>query len=99
PAARPPSMPPRLKKPPVCGAAVPGRAKLVPGCPGCVIERSIGRAAFGAVAVGGGAEKVRVPRLPELKRGAASDVTAKASVRATAASASAERKRKLIIVP
>jgi hypothetical protein len=34
--------------------------------PGCVIERSIG-AAVGAVGVAGGAENVRVPRLPPEK--------------------------------
>src|SRR4051812_46887239 len=97
PAASPPSMPPRLKKPPVAGAA-PGRAKVEPGWPGVVIERSIGRAAFGAVAVGGGAAKVRLPRLPALKRGAASaDTATKASVAAPASNAIAERKRKRAI--
>ena len=64
-----------------------------------VIERSTGAAPRGAVAVGGGAENVRAPRLPALKRGAASDVTANASVSATAASASAERNRKVMVVP
>ena len=51
------------------------------------------------VAVGGGAEKVRMPRLPALKRGAASDVTANASVSATAASAITERNRTRIVCP
>jgi hypothetical protein len=43
-----------------------------PGVDGVVIVRLIGAAAFGAVAVGGGAEKVLVPREPMLERGRAS---------------------------
>ena len=42
------------------------RSCVMPGAPGCVIERLIGAAAFGAVAVGGGAEKVFEPREPAL---------------------------------
>src|SRR6185437_14284984 len=99
PAARPPSRPRPLKRPPAGEGEKPGRLKVEPGWPGEVIERSIGRAAFGVVAVGGGAENVRLPRLPALKRGAASAVTAKASVSATAASASAERRRNADMFP
>src|SRR5262245_39455990 len=58
PAARPPSIPPLNK--PERGAAWPTEFDL----PGCASERCIGVAAFGAVGVAGGAEKVRVPRLP-----------------------------------
>ena len=50
-------MPGRLKKPPVAGAPAAGRL-------GWVMVRSSGRAAFGAVLVVGGAEKVREPRDP-----------------------------------
>src|ERR1700742_3224838 len=61
PAANPPNRPPpnnpRLKKPP------PGRA--APGAEGWVAERCSGDM-DGAVCVGAGVEKVRVPRLPEL---------------------------------
>src|SRR5438105_12069000 len=54
----------------------------------------MGRAAFGAVAVGGGAIKVRLPRLPALNLGAASASPAtKASVAATAASCTSVRRR------
>ena len=59
PAARPPSIPPPNKPPGRAAddawpavAGVPGRAWLA----GCVMVRSIGRAAFGAVAVGAGVE-------------------------------------------
>jgi hypothetical protein len=52
-------MPGRLNKPP------PGVPK--PGLPGCVIVRLNGCAAFGAVEVEGGGEKVRDPREPELE--------------------------------
>ena len=64
PAARPPSMPMpgRLKKPPL---AAPAPA-AIPGLPGWVMVRLNGCAAFGAVEVLGGAEKVRDPREPEL---------------------------------
>jgi hypothetical protein len=37
------------------------------GCPGCVSEREIGAAGLGAVGVGAGMLKVRMPRLPKLK--------------------------------
>ena len=53
-------MPGRLKNPPPAGV-------LIPGLPGWVIVRLNGCAAFGAVDVVGGAEKVRVPREPELE--------------------------------
>src|SRR5579871_3313095 len=61
PAARPPQKPERPKNP---GEG----AKLGRGAPtlGCVIVRCIGLA-DGIVEVGGGAENVRVPRLPELR--------------------------------
>src|SRR5262249_44570517 len=62
PAARPPQNPERPKKPPGEGAN-PGRGAATPGC---VTERCMG-AADGMVEVGGGAENVRLPRLPELK--------------------------------
>jgi hypothetical protein len=53
----------------------------------------IGEAAFGAVAVGAGAEKVRVPREPKLPRGRASASPASiANTAATASSAKSERK-------
>ncbi len=55
----------------------------MPGVPGCVIVRLIGAAAFGAVAVGGGAEKVFEPREPMLERGRAS-ASAITSVKAVA---------------
>ena len=63
PAARPPSMPMpgRLKKPPLLAAPA-----AIPGLPGWVMVRLNGCAAFGAVEVLGGAEKVRDPREPEL---------------------------------
>src|SRR4029078_7302936 len=94
PAARPPSRPRPLKRPPAGEGEKPGRVKGETGWRGEVIERSIGRAALGDVAVGGGAENVRLPRLPELKRGAASANAVKASVAATASTALPERKRK-----
>src|SRR5215831_15224696 len=62
PAARPPQNPERPKKPPGEGAN-PGRGAATSGC---VTERCMG-AADGMVEVGGGAENVRLPRLPELK--------------------------------
>src|SRR4029078_12392316 len=86
PAARPPSRPRPLKRPPAGEGEKPGRVKGETGWRGEVIERSIGRAAFGVVAVGGGAENVRLPRLPALKRGAASAGTAKAQRTAAARS-------------
>src|SRR5215471_20168559 len=62
PAARPPQNPERPKKPPGDGVN-PGRGAATLGC---VVVRCIG-AADGIVEVGGGVEKVRVPRLPELR--------------------------------
>ena len=62
PAARPPSNPPPKK---------PGRDAVwptAPALPGCVRVRCIGAAALGAVRVAGGAEKVRMPRLPPRTR-------------------------------
>jgi len=53
--------PPRLKKPPPAAAGAP-----IPGLPGWVMVRLNGVAVPGAVDVEGGAEKVRVPREPEL---------------------------------
>ena len=50
-----PRMPPNM--PPGCCTGGRAAAELAaPGVPGCVIERLIGAAAFGAVAVGAGAE-------------------------------------------
>src|SRR5215472_12083676 len=60
PAARPPSSPRPPNKPAL------GAVRASPTLEGCVIERWIG-AAVGAVAVLGGAEYVRVPRLPAEK--------------------------------
>jgi hypothetical protein len=59
---------------------------------GSVIVRSIGRAALGAVLVVGGAESVRLPRLPEdvLPPGRAS---ANTGLNARAATAATARKR------
>src|SRR5580692_7290584 len=62
PAARPPQNPERPKKPPGDGAK-PGRGAATFGC---VTVRCSGDA-DGIVEVDGGAENVRVPRLPELK--------------------------------
>src|SRR5215467_5870068 len=62
PAARPPQNPERPKKPPGEGAN-PGRGAATLGC---VTVRCIGEA-DGMVDVGGGAENVRLPRLPKLK--------------------------------
>ena len=59
PAARPPSMPGRVKKPPPAAAGAP-----TPGLPGWVMVRLKGCAAPGAVEVLGGAENVRAPREP-----------------------------------
>src|SRR5437879_4096832 len=67
-----------------------------PGCPGCVMLRSIGRAP-GDVVVDGGAEKVCEPRLPKLPprpARASASVIAKANTAATAQSASSGRTRK-----
>jgi hypothetical protein len=63
-------MPGRLKKPPpgrdaVLDDPMPGLVCPADGVEGCVMVRSIGRAAFGAVRVEGGAEKVREPREPD----------------------------------
>src|SRR5262249_39296716 len=58
PPARPPSSPP--PKRPGGVAARPAVLEF----PGCASVRCIGAAEFGAVCVTGGAEKVRVPRLP-----------------------------------
>jgi hypothetical protein len=57
--------------------------------------RSIGRAAFGAVAVGGGAENVRLPRLPKLDDGRASTVVATVKDSAASIAASAKNRREL----
>src|SRR5215813_11983513 len=59
PAASPPSSPGRLKKPPPAGDD-----PNVPGDDGWVTLRWIGDALVGAVRVVGGAENVRLPRLP-----------------------------------
>src|SRR5258706_10690719 len=61
PAARPPQIPERPKKPPGDGAKL-GRGLAIFGC---VTVRCIG-AADGMVEVDGGADNVRDPRLPEL---------------------------------
>src|ERR671922_1607859 len=58
------------------------------GAPGWVIDRSIGAADFGSVAVGGAASKVRSPRLPKLlpppaRASAASTANASAAVSAS----------------
>ena len=64
----------------------------MPGVPGCVIVRLIGAAAFGAVAVGGGAEKVFEPREPALTRGRASaSATTMVNTAATAMAAKSGR--------
>jgi hypothetical protein len=71
-------------------------ANVPPGCPGCVMLRSIGRAP-GDVVVDGGAEKVCEPRLPKLPprpARASASVIAKANTAATAQSASSGRTRK-----
>ena len=65
PAARPPSRPGRLKKPPPARLNRPPPAELAPGLPGWVKVRLKGWAALGAVVVDGGAVKVRDPREPE----------------------------------
>src|SRR5665213_3116732 len=87
PAARPRSMPPpdRLKKPP------PAVAVPTPGLPGWEKVRLSGCAAPGAVEVLGGAEKLRVPRDPELKpppirasAGGAAEINGRASDRTMA---------------
>jgi hypothetical protein len=73
-----------LKKPPPAGVPTPG-------LPGWVKVRLNGCAVLGAVDVLGGAEKVRVPRDPELKpppirasAGGAAAISGKASDRTTA---------------
>jgi hypothetical protein len=64
------------------------------------MERVMGEAAFGAVAVGAGAENVRVPREPKLPRGRASASPASiANTDATASSAKSERKSLITILP
>src|SRR5262249_5186390 len=77
PAAIPPNNPPANPRPP----NKPGRVPAWPmdaASPGCVIDLWIG-AAVGAVGVLGGAENVRIPRLPPEKpppaRACASAVT------------------------
>src|SRR6202030_2543151 len=79
-------MPGRLKKPPLLAAPA-----AIPGLPGWVTVRLNGCAAFGAVDVLGGIEKVRDPREPELKppptrasAGERAESVGSASVRATA---------------
>jgi hypothetical protein len=79
-------MPGLLKKPPRFGAAV-----LNPPLFGWVMLRLKGDAVFGAVAVLGGAENVRVPREPELppppmraSAGESASVNGNASVNTTA---------------
>src|SRR5204863_4617074 len=73
--SRPPSSPPASPRPKPPnrppGWDTGGRAAVVVA-PGCVIERVIGAAVVGAVAVGGGAEKVFEPREPKFARGRAS---------------------------
>src|SRR5260370_5580022 len=95
PAASPPSRPGRLKNPALGAIGETGRAAGT----GCVIVRSIGRAMFGAVAVGGGSEKVRTPRLPTLILGAASAAApTNASVTATISSANDGRRRNMLVI-
>src|SRR5260370_27305802 len=84
PAASPPSRPGRLKNPALGAIGETGRAAGT----GCVIVRSIGRAIFGAGAVGGGSEKVRTPPLPPLiLRAAAAAAPLNPSVTATTSNA------------
>jgi hypothetical protein len=96
PANMPPRKPGRLKKPPageVVGARWPN---VLPGWPGCVMLRSIGRA-LGDVAVDGGAENVCEPRLPKLPprpARASASLTATASTATNAQNASSGRKAK-----
>src|SRR3989442_15623324 len=96
PANRPPRNPGRLRKPPT-GDDTGGRcASVLPGWPGCVMLRSMGRA-LGDVAVEGGAEKVCEPRLPKLPprpARASASVTANANTATKAQSASSGRERK-----
>jgi hypothetical protein len=86
-------MPGRLKKPPPAGV-------LKPGLVGWVMVRLKGCAAFGAVEVLGGAEKVRAPREPELTpppiRASAEDtanINGKANDKATAIACATPRAR------
>jgi hypothetical protein len=68
----------------------------MPGDPGCVIVRLIGAAAFGAVAVGGGAANVLEPREPMLMLGRAS-ASAITIVNTAASANSANKGRKSLI--
>src|SRR6266540_6390037 len=93
PANRPPRNPGRLRKPPTVDDTGGRCASVLPGWPGCVMLRSMGRA-LGDVAVDGGAEKVCEPRLPKLPprpARASASVIAKANTAATAQSASSGR--------
>jgi hypothetical protein len=94
PAAKPPSNPPPNNPPPSKPGRLAEPAAAVDVEPGGVIERSIGAAVVGAVRVGGGAENVRVPRLPPEKppptRAVASPATRMNAV-AIAASAITQR--------
>jgi hypothetical protein len=70
-------------------------ARLLPGWPGCVMLRSIGRV-VGEVAVDGGAEYVcdpRLPKLPPRPARASAAVKLNANVATIAAKASSGRKR------
>ncbi|MGB7257417.1 MAG: hypothetical protein WBD48_05015 [Pseudolabrys sp.] len=65
-------------------------------CPGCVIVRSTGEAALGAVRVAGGAENVRMPRLPPEKpppARASASPAAKTSTAASMANANSDRRQ------
>src|SRR6266542_1574017 len=95
PAASPPSRPGRPKKPGEDAGAAP-----VIGRAGCVTVRWTGAAVVGAVRVAGGAEKVRVPRLPALApppARASASVASRPHVSATARTAIAMRKREPIM--
>jgi hypothetical protein len=84
--------------PPAVFGAVAVREAVLPGWPGCVMLRSIGRVALGDVAVDGGAEKVCEPRLPKLERGRASAIdatNATPATRARAASSGRNFKRRM----
>jgi hypothetical protein len=73
------------------------REPNVPGCPGWVMLRSMGRA-DGEVAVEGGAENVWEPRLPKLPprpARASASVVARANAAAIAQATSSGRKRRL----
>src|SRR5215470_2077066 len=95
PAARPPSSPRPPNKPAL------GAVRARPTLEGCVIERWIG-AAVGAVAVLGGAEYVRVPRLPaeEPPRGRASaSAVTKTNAAAITINAANQRGRNMAYLP